>query len=390
MDKVLFNLHDLTLAMTALLCAVLAGLFYLAQRQKHPSTPFLVGFLLAHTLIAWHELSYYGLQFRYTILDASSNLFFIGSFGYLVDGVLLFLFAKTLLYRDFKVGRAQLIHALPVIGYLIYMVTVYYSHSSATKHSMINDFSLTISWHYVTTDLLIKLGRVAYAVGCLLLIARYREQQKETKADLTAVNLTWLHTLVVGFVVVFAGDSLLAAVKIINLFEPIEISVLSDIGVSIYHLTFILLLALLTYTIARGPWVEQIQLPEAGEASSNQADFSSDKGGEVERIEHYMRSEQPYLDSEITIDSLATALAISPKVLSVTLNHHFQMNFYEFINHYRIEDAKRTLVEQPNKAITDIFYDVGFNSKSVFYSFFRKSEGMTPSAYRKKQLSADR
>lgn len=380
MNKVLFNLHDLTLAMTALLCALLAFLFVIAQKQKHASSPLLAGFLLAHTFIALHELTYYGEQFRYTILDASSNLFFIGSFGYWVDAVLLYLFAKTVMYRDFTIGKKQLLHLLPVALFLLYMLVVYYGQNEVAKRQLITNYQLTTSWHYVVVDLLVKLGRVAYAVCCLKLIADYYAQQKESKADLSAVNLAWLKTLVSGFVLVFTADSLLAAVKVAGLFEPIEISLLSHIGVSIYHATLLLLLALLTYTIARLPLVEQVQL----QPTEQDEDSKSFKADHVERIENHMRQHKPYLDSDITIDSLASALALSPKVLSVTLNHHFEKNFYEFINSYRIEDAKQLLINEPGKTITDIFYQVGFNSKSVFYTFFRKSEGMTPSAYRKK------
>ncbi|MBW8189852.1 helix-turn-helix domain-containing protein [Neiella marina] len=383
MNKILFNLHDLTLAMTALLCALLAFLFLIAQKQKHTSSPLLASFLLAHTFIALHELTYYGEQFRYTILDISPNLFFIGSFGYCVDAALLYLFAKTVMYQNFRISKAQLSHLLPLVLFAGYMLAVYYLQNADSKQLAIRQYSLTTSWHYIASDLIIKLVRVAYVIACLRLIGHYHDQQKESRADLSTVALTWLRTLVIGFVVVMAGDALLASIKVIGLYTPMEIALLSDIGVTIYHLTFLLLLALLTYTIARLPLVEQVQLksqPQPQESSSYKADH-------VERIELHMRQHKPYLDSEITIDALAAALAISPKVLSVTLNHHFQKNFYEFINCYRIEDAKQALIEQPGKTITDIFYEVGFNSKSVFYTFFKKSEGMTPSAYRKQHAS---
>ena len=95
------------------------------------------------------------------------------------------------------------------------------------------------------------------------------------------------------------------------------------------------------------------------------------------------------MNADITLEGLAGDIGVSGRVLSVTLNQHFQMNFYEFVNRYRIEDVKRLLAEEPSKSITEIFYEVGFNSKSVFNTFFRKCEGMTPSAYRK-QLGEQR
>jgi AraC-like DNA-binding protein len=62
------------------------------------------------------------------------------------------------------------------------------------------------------------------------------------------------------------------------------------------------------------------------------------------------------------------------------------MNFYEFINNYRIKEAKAILVADKNqeKTISDVFVAVGFNSKSVFNTFFKKNVGLTPTEYRKK------
>ena len=69
----------------------------------------------------------------------------------------------------------------------------------------------------------------------------------------------------------------------------------------------------------------------------------------------------------------------------MVINRHFGVNFYEFINQYRVDEAKRMLVSEDykNTTITDIYLMVGFNSKSVFYTFFKKKVGMTPSQYRR-------
>uniref|UniRef100_UPI0030F3F69A helix-turn-helix domain-containing protein n=1 Tax=Paraglaciecola sp. TaxID=1920173 RepID=UPI0030F3F69A len=73
---------------------------------------------------------------------------------------------------------------------------------------------------------------------------------------------------------------------------------------------------------------------------------------------------------------------------SMLINRHFGVNFYEFINRYRIEEAKKMLIDPKykNTTITDVYLAVGFNSKSVFYTFFKKFEGITPSNYRQSTL----
>lgn len=82
-------------------------------------------------------------------------------------------------------------------------------------------------------------------------------------------------------------------------------------------------------------------------------------------------------------------MGIAAKDLSMIINRHFNLNFYEFVNGYRIEEAKKRLLDPANKSktITDIYLEVGFNSKSVFNTFFKKLVGKTPSEYR--QQAAD-
>ena len=102
-----------------------------------------------------------------------------------------------------------------------------------------------------------------------------------------------------------------------------------------------------------------------------------------------MRTQKTYLNPELTLDMLADTLAIPAKDLSMIINRHFNHNFYEFINGYRIEEAQKRLLDPANKdkTITDIYLEVGFNSKSVFNTFFKKLVGKTPSEYRQQPVS---
>ena len=89
-------------------------------------------------------------------------------------------------------------------------------------------------------------------------------------------------------------------------------------------------------------------------------------------------------DPDVTLRKLADALGITPNHLSQAMNQILQKNYYEFINGYRIEDAKIALSDAANtkKAILEIAFDVGFKSKSVFNTVFKDLTGMTPSQFR--------
>ena len=104
------------------------------------------------------------------------------------------------------------------------------------------------------------------------------------------------------------------------------------------------------------------------------------------RLMELMESEKVYRNNELTLQSLSALLLITPHQLSQLLNSQRGMNFRSFVNYYRIEEAKRLLIEEPDSGILEIAFSVGFNSKSVFNSAFLKSEGSSPRDYRKKVL----
>lgn len=98
-----------------------------------------------------------------------------------------------------------------------------------------------------------------------------------------------------------------------------------------------------------------------------------------------MSTEKPYLNPHLTLAEVGQLLGIPANQLSQILNAGFDQNFSEFINSYRVRHFK-ALLKNPDKkqfTILAIAYESGFNSKSAFNSFFKRSEGMTPKAYLK-------
>ncbi len=108
------------------------------------------------------------------------------------------------------------------------------------------------------------------------------------------------------------------------------------------------------------------------------------------QITHYktaildlMVNEECFLDTTLSLRTLADKIDIHPNHLSWLLNASFKKNFNDFINTYRLEYFKTIAVKPEFKHITilGLAYDSGFNSKSVFNTFFKKIEGITPSKW---------
>ncbi len=95
-----------------------------------------------------------------------------------------------------------------------------------------------------------------------------------------------------------------------------------------------------------------------------------------------------FLEPSISINTVAEKLAISPRVVSQVINENEQQNFYEFVNHHRIENAKSLLIDfkNANQKISTIAFDAGFGTVTSFNVAFKKKTGMTPSEYRKQHV----
>lgn len=103
------------------------------------------------------------------------------------------------------------------------------------------------------------------------------------------------------------------------------------------------------------------------------------------RLLNYINEEKPYLDSSLSLRSLAERIDIHPNQLSWLLNENMGKNFSDFINQYRVEAFKQIAKDPENSNITliGLAYDSGFNSKTVFNTYFKKETGLTPKQFLK-------
>ena len=90
-----------------------------------------------------------------------------------------------------------------------------------------------------------------------------------------------------------------------------------------------------------------------------------------------------FLDPNITLQKMAKELNVPKHVLSQYLNDKLRKSFSTFINELRVEKAKEFLQTKTNFTIESIGYESGFNSKSTFFTAFKKLTGQTPSEYQK-------
>lgn len=104
------------------------------------------------------------------------------------------------------------------------------------------------------------------------------------------------------------------------------------------------------------------------------------------QLEELMKVKTIWSNDTLTLGDTAAMLNITQHQLSQLLNENLNMNFNTYVNSFRIDEAKKLLVNCPDKTVLFIAYEVGFNSKSSFYESFTRLAGISPLEFRKKNI----
>ncbi|MEL7339880.1 MAG: AraC family transcriptional regulator, partial [Bacteroidota bacterium] len=121
-------------------------------------------------------------------------------------------------------------------------------------------------------------------------------------------------------------------------------------------------------------------LPEkAPKAPLAEETFSEGK----KQILTLMESDKIYQNPTLSLHDVASQLGTTTKQISQIINQGFEMNFNDFVNHYRVEAFKSQIAagEQQKFTLLSIALGCGFNSKTTFNRVFKRNEGMTPLQY---------
>ena len=320
--------------------------------NKSPKAFFSIVLLCICVVIIIH-FGYMVLE-NYRIID---NLF-LGPFFGLIYGPLYYVYSKSLIIESSRIEKFVL-HFTPAFTALLLIIL----------------FGDQLMRNSILVSVLVILHFTAYLFMSLRLIYRYRKQLKNSSSSFYRISLFWLEIVIyiqLLTIVVLLFKSYFHTILNTDFFILI-----------IYLLTLILIhcfyyLGLKQVRLFKG-FKEELknEIIPKGYSISNEvyADY-------VQRINTYIKDEKPYLEFDIALQDFSEKLSISPRNLSYVINNEFKKNYYGFINHYRLEVAKQSLIDS-NRPIKEIMYDSGFSNKATFYSIFKKSTGVTPVQFRK-------
>ena len=216
---------------------------------------------------------------------------------------------------------------------------------------------------------------LTYVLLCLPHLRVYRQRILDNYSNVSVLNLRWLQLVCVGFVVQVLAERLLPALKITS-------STLSDTaGMAVY--LFIIVLAYVALGQSR------LQFADTREPAKSNGKYHR-SGLQDHTAQYYlnklnglMAAEQYFLDSDLSMQSLADRVGISPHHLSQILNEQLEKTFYDYVNEQRVEYARQLLLKEPRRPMIEIALQSGYNSKNSFYNAFKRHTGTTPSEYRR-------
>ena len=386
--QVLFNFHDVILLITAYLCLLFALLVMTRKGQKTQNV-LLAAFLLCHAAIPVDLLISFGEAFSPWIAERAPKLFYVFGGAYWLDAPILLWYTRSLLYKDFKFKRYDLLFLLPFIYFVIDHLD-YHNLTDLEKSTYIQGYSL------FTTELVDRvqsyireLIRCVFFAICVLEVYRYRKRIRSEFSNIEKIDFIWLNTIVISFTgLIFWQLLVMMSLEMTLGFKiPMDYEIL---GLTGNYATLAIISLLIFFSLSHSVVFEGIERQALLEPSNVKAKKAVYTGEDIEKLKRYMEQEKPYLNSDLNINELAKLARINHRQLSVMMNHHFGKNFFEFVNFYRIEEAKNLLKSPDHQGmnVLDIMYEVGFNSKATFNTFFKKHTGETPSQYRKSTTSS--
>lgn len=332
-------------------------------------------------LLAWGILSHSRYMLRVPQL-AQLHV----PFQFLI-GPLVFFYVRALLEKRSGLSKRDLWHFISPLICLIYLTPFYFSSSEYKLDYLLAAYrSYPTEWHVRT--LLLMAQALAYLIFILVAIPALRMRKEDAKAaKVDPSELFWARDWVGIFTIICMVGMLRYA---------FDYSVQTNLIVPLFFSVFIYLAV---YQKLRRPEPSLSTELTVGHdaAATASTDISATKKYEkstltkdradryVRRLLETMEKEKLYLDSDLTLQKLAQRLSIPPHHLSQIINERLNQNFFDFINSYRVEEAKKRLIDPSEKhfSIIAIAGEVGFNSKSAFNAVFKKYVNMTPSEWRK-------
>jgi len=290
-----------------------------------------------------------------------------------------YLYVKALTTPEFKLEGRHVVHLIPaMIGIVWYFVLWAWG---TPEYFQLGPAYYRDRYIRVIVKVLVV---IPYLIGARRHADAFAQKAKDHSSDVSPLRLKWLRIL---FVISYASLAIDA------------LDVLSGPRIPVWYLipavALIALITLCYISLRVSPvFAREVQsykdaapdIPEPERNGDTSRSRLSDQElqRQRERLTGVLESKALYLNPELRLSDLATALNIRPYRVSEVLSRGLQTSFYDLINSYRVAKAQELLCSRDSSHLNllGIAMESGFKSKSVFNDVFKKMTGKTPSQFR--------
>lgn len=300
------------------------------------------------------------------------GFFYMNELCNLLYGLLIFIYTRNRIEERVVLKKNDLWFLIPLILYFSYYLLLYEDVSCDVKSYLSGgiEFSEHIGeWIFET------IVNVGFLIASLRILRNYHKQLRQSYSALEKISFTATRNLIVICLTVYAVEVLLIFLLMIGIQAA-----------GLYHNIIYTLFIVTLFAFGYNELIYSniVAAPVIKEEKYKKSNLKADSSKQIaESLGRYMQEHKPYLNSEITLKNLSELVGEQPHTLSQVINENFGQNYYEFINSYRIEEAKRIMKEPAfqDYTLTAIGFEAGFNSKSAFYTAFKKATNETPAKY---------
>jgi len=273
---------------------------------------------------------------------------------------------------DYKFKKTDLKYLLLPIVFLAGLITQYLNIEFDLIENLLN-ILIIIQAIYFTTTSYFKLNQ-------------HKKKIELFSSNTTEINLNWLEYIIIALIILSI---------FIGLYNALFVGTNLNLFANIVSLIIVLFVAYNTLKQKEIFLLNENQrnliINANQEIVSSKQKVISDQNLRTLKREllEIMENQEPFLDPELSLVRLSEQMNITPHQLSYVINSGFKINFFQFVNRYRVKKVKGFLLdkEKAHLSIMGMAFESGFNSKTSFNTTFKKICSQTPSEFKKSSSS---
>jgi len=284
---------------------------------------------------------------------------------------LFYFYVRYCFSSDFELKKKHLIHIIPFFAFQIFFLMIWVVKGD---HYILENLYKPDTFLFRTdfaVDITVKVQYLFYnffIIWSLIHVEKKINLPQQFGPPL-GVDIRWLRFIVYGYALgCLSGIALFVSVLIKG---PVT-SVINLVSISYFFLFFF---AIFYNTITHKHFNEEVK-PKAALLPNHEMQLL------MKRIEELVAGKKMYLEPELTLQQIATALNEKERNISQAINTIQQRNLNDYINSLRIEHACQLLLTDKEKPVFEVMYESGFNNKGTFNLAFKKITGKTPTQIR--------